>query len=709
MYRKTPVAIIVSASLALPSFAENTYIVDEIVVSATRSEQKITDVSSSIELIDREALDQNMITNLKDTLDNTPGVEAQGGGRFGVSGVNIRGMEGNRVKILVDGVQQPTSYNPGASQQRKYPNTIEADTLSSIEINKGPSSSLYGSDALGGTVLFSTKDPQDVLVTKEDESRFAIKSGYSSVNEEFKNTLTWAARKGKVESIVMLTYAEGSEYETHGDGSDEIGTGRGAADPADTTLANGLAKVYYQANENHRLGLTFEYFDYQYDSYLASLEGYEIMPGFAYTDSSTADHNKRMRIGFEHQWQLNSLLADDLTWEIAYQTTESKSDNYDTTNWGVVYVDRERNRQRIASDDSVQFDIQANKLISTDSVNHELSYGVSLLHNDFTLENTDYILSAGTSSSGSTGIPNAEIIQWGVFAQDQAFLMNDKLVLSAGLRYDSFSTKPTKTDGYSVQQIDNKNDAFTARVGAVYHVAPLFSPYAQISQGFKAPTVYDLYYSYDSGAIFNGNPDLEAEKSLSYEVGFRGKNDNLQYEFSAFYNLYDDFITSEVIGEQDGKDIITVVNLDEVKIYGVEFSSLVKGPSGTYASFNIAYVNGEDKSTGNTLDSIAPLTSNIGLGYDNQQYKFGGLINYKVVAKKDEWQDEDHIDAPSYNLVDITAYYQPVQDLTLRAGLFNAFDEKYWSYQDVTSNDSTLDDFSTQAGRNWGVSAEYSF
>ncbi|MEL0630135.1 TonB-dependent hemoglobin/transferrin/lactoferrin family receptor [Psychromonas aquatilis] len=709
MNKKTPIAILVSTTFALPSFAESTFTADEIVVTATRTEQKVSDVSSAIELINRETLDKNMTTNLKDTLDNTPGVEVQGDGRFGVSGVNIRGMDGSRVKILVDGIEQPTPYNPGSSQQRKYPNTIEVDTLTSIEVNKGPSSSLYGSDALGGTVLFSTKDPKDVLVTEENENRFSIKSGYSSVNEEFKNTLTWAARKDKVESIVMLTYAEGSEYKTHGDGADILGTERGAADPAETTLANGLAKVYYQANENNRFGLTFEYFDYQYDSDLASLEGYEILPGFAYTDSSVADHNKRMRIGFEHQWQLNSSFADDLTWEITYQTTESKSDNYDTTNWGFIYVDRERNRQRIASDDSIQFDIQANKFISTENVNHQLSYGVSLLHNDFSLENTDYTLSSDTVSSGSTGIPDAETIQWGIFVQDQAFLMDDKLVLSAGLRYDSFSTKPSTTEGYDVQQVDNKNDAFTARVGAVYHVAPMFSPYTQISQGFKAPTVYDLYYSYDSGAIFNGNPDLEAETSLSYEVGFRGKNENLQYNFSAFYNLYDDFITTETIGEQDGKDVITVVNLDEVKIYGAEFSSRVKGPVGTYASFNIAYVEGEDVSTGNALDTIAPLTSNIGLGYDNREYKFGGLINYKVVAKKDEWQDEDHIDAPSYNLVDITAYYKPMQDLTLRAGLFNAFDEKYWAYQDIAANDTTLDDFSTQAGRNWGVSAEYSF
>lgn len=710
MNKKTPIALIIGAILAGPSAAETVYNFDEVVVSATRTEQNIEDVSSSVEKVSRQELDQNMTTDLKDTFKYTPGVQAQGSGRFGVSGFNIRGMDDSRVKVMVDGIQQPTPYNPGASQQRKYANTIEMDTLAAVEVNKGPSSSLYGSDALGGAVLFRTKNPSDVLKTEGDELRFGIKSSYASVNEEFKNTLTVAGRKGKFESLLMLTYADGSEYKTHGDGADIIGPDRGAADPADTQMGNALAKLFYQANDNHRVGLTFEYYDYQYDSYLASQEGYEIFPSFVYTDSSVEDHNKRMRVGVEHEWAVNRGFADDLRWQLSYQMTESESNNYDTTNyapWGIV--DRERNRQRIASDDSIQFDLQANKLIEADGHYHELSYGASFYHNDFSLENTDYILSDGTSSPGSTGIPNAKTIKWGVFVQDQAFLMDEKLVLSAGLRYDSFSTRPETSDGYETDHVDNNNDAFTGRIGAVYHVAPMFSPYAQIAQGFKAPTVHDLYYYYDSGAIFNGNPDLKAEKSLSYEIGFRGKNDFLNYELSAFYNQYDDFITSEVIGEEDGKDVVTMVNLDEVKIYGAEFSSLVKGPAGTYTRLSVAYTDGEDINTGEALDSVAPLKGTIGLGYDNQQYKFGGLISYTMVAKKDEWKDEDHVDAPSYNLLDITAYYRPIEDLTVRAGLFNALDEKYWLFEDISESDTELDDFDTQAGRNWGVNVEYLF
>ncbi|WP_261817709.1 TonB-dependent hemoglobin/transferrin/lactoferrin family receptor [Vibrio gallicus] len=714
MYNKTALALAIGTICASTAvFAEQTYTFDEVVVSATRTQQNKSDVSSSVETVNRDDLDAQMNSSLKDTLNYTPGVQVQGSGRFGVSGFNIRGMEDSRVKVMVDGVQQPVPYNPGATQQRKYSNTIETDTLAGIEVNKGASSSLYGSDALGGVVLMRTKNPEDVLITDGDEHRFGIKSAYSSVNSEFKNTATWAMRSGKWETITMFTYADGEEYQTHGDGADILGPDRGAADPADTKLYNGLAKVFYQANDNHRVGVTFEYFDYQYDSFLASEEGYEIMPGFAYTDSSIEDHNKRMRVGFEHEWAMNSLMADNFAWKVSYQTTESESNNYDTTNWFPIYTDRKRNRQRIAQDDSYQLDMQFTKLLMAENHYHELTYGASYLYNDFALENTDHFIQSGTgappsSAPGSTGLPNAKVQQWGVFAQDQVFLMDEKLILSAGIRYDSFSTDPETTDGYDVKHESNDNDAFTGRIGAVYHVADWFSPYAQISQGFKAPTVYDLYYVYDTGAIFYGNPDLDAEKSLSYEVGFRGKGSIYQYEVSTFYNEYDDFITSQVVGQSGQQDVITMVNIDEAKIYGAEASGTVLGPMGTYTKLSIAYAYGEDVKTGRELDSVAPLSGVIGLGYDNQDQTLGALVNYTMVASKDKWTEVDNIDAPSYSLLDITAYYRPVQDLTLRAGLFNALDEKYWLFEDLSGKDDRTD-FDTQAGRNWGVSAEYFF
>ncbi|MDE1235654.1 TonB-dependent hemoglobin/transferrin/lactoferrin family receptor [Vibrio aestuarianus] len=712
MYTKTLLSASILVALSPSSFADNLHQFDEVVVSATRTEQSKKDVSSSIETISAKELESTMSNDLQQALSYTPGVDALGDGRFGISSFNIRGVEGSRVKMMIDGVQQPTPYNPGATEQRKYSNAIEMDTLQAIEVNKGPSSTLYGSDALGGVVLLRTKNPDDILVTEGDENRFGIRSGYSSANDQFKTTLTWAMRQDKLETLLMATYANGHETETHSSGADIEGPDRGAQNPADSQLANLLAKAFYQANDDHRLGLTVEYYNKQCDEDELNYNGYSIMPGFTYSDNYNEDTSERLRVGIEHQWLMSSQLADSLHWSLSYQDSRSLSKNYDTTP-----MNGKRRRQREASDQSIQFDTQLSKIVEIDNNAHEFTYGLSLLNNDFNLDNTDYKLNYGTSAPGSTGLPDATVIQWGLFLQDQAYLMQERLVLTAGIRYDSFEATPSVDEGYTTSYEKNKDDAFTGQLGSVYHLNPNLSIFGQISQGFKAPTVYDLYYFYNQGAIIEANPDLKAEKSLAYELGLRGQNEFANFEFSTFYNDYKDFITQTKGGEQNGKDVFTKENLDEVTIYGAEFSSKLyldkafNAPQGMYSRLTVAYADGEDKKTGDALDSVAPLTANVGLGINRHQY--GTMLNVKMVASKTDWQSETNTDVAGYTLVDLTAYYQPIQDLTLRAGLFNIFDKKYWLYNDLSGRDATGETFSqdikAQPGRNWSINIDYQF
>ncbi|WP_413284094.1 TonB-dependent hemoglobin/transferrin/lactoferrin family receptor [Vibrio sp. MA40-2] len=712
MLNKTKLAIAISGLMTLSaSVSAETYSFDEVVVSGTRTEQSKKDASSAIETISAEDLENNLAGDLKQAFQYTPGVNAQGSGRFGVSGINIRGIEENRVKMLIDGVQQPASYNPGASEQRKYPNAIEVDTLQSIEVNKGPSSTLYGSDALGGVVLMRTKNPEDYFTSEENQQRFGIKSGYASANEEFKTTINWARRQDKLDTLLMATYASGHETETHSSGANVEGPDRGSANPADKTLTNLLGKAFYQINPNNRLGLTVEYYQQQYDEDELNYNGYTLFPGFTYTDNYNEDTNERLRVGLEQQLYFEALVADSLNWSVNYQDSRSLSENYDTTGFN-----GERMRERDASDRSIQLDTQLGKIVSLGDSIHELTYGASFLNNDFSLDNTDYKYDFGTVTPGSTGIPDANIIQWGLFVQDQAFFMQDRLVVTAGLRYDSYTADPSTDSAYTTEYDENKDSAVTGKLGSVYHLNDQLSVFGQVSQGFKAPTVYDLYYFYDQGAIIEANPDLKAEKSTAYELGLRGANKSARFEFSVFYNDYTDFITQEITGEQDGKDVITKKNLDEVEIYGVEFSSnvnldeLFDAPQGSYARASVAFLDGEDKNSGESLDSVAPLTGVVGLGIDRAS--FGSALNITMVAAKDQWQSDDNEEVAGYTLVDLTGYYKPMKDLTVSAGLFNVFDKKYWLYDDMAGRSETSSfnkDINSQPGRNWGVVVDYQF
>jgi hemoglobin/transferrin/lactoferrin receptor protein len=728
MYKQSLLSASIVLALTSTASAEEYALFDEVVVSATRTEQSKEDVAASIDSFSAEDIDNSLSNDLKDVLINTPGVDATTSGRFGISGFNIRGMDGDRVKVVVDGVQQVTPYNSGGGTQAIYPNTIEVDTLQAIEINKGASSTLYGSNALGGVVVLKTKDPEDFLVTEGDESRFGIKSSYSSSDEQFKNTLTWAMRRGDLETILIGTYAQGHETETYGDGADVEGEDRGISNPADKDMSNILAKVYYQLNEQNRVGLTYERNNQNFEENKLSGNYTSSHPMFGdivtYDNSTSDDETLREKIGISYELLGNNIAFDTMALNLNFQTTESTNENYAlvTDHLGMIGYSGKRTRTRYAEDETVQFDAQFDKVVALSNSTHEITYGLNYVNTDFSLNNVDYFHDNGTSSPGATNVPDAKMDQWGVFAQNNIFLLDEQLVLNVGVRYDAYEANPSTDDGFSTEHKVNEDDAFTGKVGAVYHFNDQLSTFAQIGQGFKAPTVEQLYYEYDKGSDFTPNSDLEAEKSTSYEIGFRGKNEFAQFELVGFFNDYKDFISTEQLPEKTpGKEHFTLVNLDEVEIKGVEFSNMLlldkmfSAPEGTYTTFSIAYAEGEDKKTSEKLTSVAPLTSVIGLGYDNFEHKFGGLATLKLVASKTDWPTEtyDYEDSAGYGVVDITAYYQPMTDLTLRAGLFNAFDKKYWQYDNFTVDSSTstasYNDRYSEPGRNWGVSLDYQF
>ncbi|MGP8306781.1 TonB-dependent hemoglobin/transferrin/lactoferrin family receptor [Vibrio sp. YIC-376] len=723
MYKKSLLSASIVLAFTNSAQAQDISQFKEVVVSATRTEQNITDVSSSVESISSKDIDRSLSKNLYDAVQYTPGVEATTSDRFGISGFNIRGMEGDRVKIVVDGVQQATPFNPGGGAvQAIYPNAIELDTLVNIEINKGPSSTLYGSDAMAGVVVLKTKDPSDVLKTDGDESRFGIKSSYYSSDEQFKNTLTWAMRRGALETLLIGTYAKGNELETYGDGADIDGSDRGLENPADKDLNNVLAKMYYRLNDSNKIGVVFERYNYNYDENTRKGNytlNFGSIPGVTYANTNSADETTRTRYGLNYELTHENVIFDSMKLSLNYQTTETVNENFSNVadHLGYIGYSGDRTRLRQAEDKSIQFDGQFGKLVTLGNSVHELTYGVSYVNTEFDLNNIDIYHDTNTSNPGSTTIPDAKVNQWGVFLQDNAFLFEDTLVLNAGIRYDSFEADPSSDEGFTTVRKKNSNDALTGKLGAVYHFNDKLSTFAQISQGFKAPTIEQLYYEYNTGAEFVPNPDLEAEKSLSYEMGFRGQNDFAKFELTGFITQYKDFIDSEnLVSVDPDKDRFTIVNRDEVNISGVEFSSTLlldesfSAPKGMYTKIYVTYLDSEDKSTGKELESVAPLSSVFGLGYDNDEHQFGALASLKLSAKKDNWADEDQIDSSGYGVMDVTAYYTPVRDLTISAGLFNALDKKYWTYQDVRGLDSSDNkDFYSQPGRNWGVSVDYQF
>lgn len=172
MYKQSLLsASIVLALSSTSAFADDYALFDEVVVSATRTNQQLEDVAASVTVINDKDIEKNMVTDVNDLFKYTPGVTVTTNSRQGIQGINIRGMEGNRVKVIVDGVSQTSQFTPSGTQSYNFINSsrvdVDTDMLKSVEIVKGAASSLYGSDAIGGIVAFETKDPSDFLNGKD--------------------------------------------------------------------------------------------------------------------------------------------------------------------------------------------------------------------------------------------------------------------------------------------------------------------------------------------------------------------------------------------------------------------------------------------------------------------------------------------------------------------------------------------------------------
>ena len=167
-----PFLIVSGLGIAAPSWAQRVAALNEVVVSGSRSEQSRDDLAVSTEVITRDEIESKQITDIRDAVRDLPNVSvkraparfglAQGStGRDGNAGFNIRGLDGNRVLMLTDGIRTPRSYVFSANAfGRDY---FDISLVERIEIIKGPASALYGSDGLAGLVNFITRDPESFL------------------------------------------------------------------------------------------------------------------------------------------------------------------------------------------------------------------------------------------------------------------------------------------------------------------------------------------------------------------------------------------------------------------------------------------------------------------------------------------------------------------------------------------------------------------
>ena len=725
-FTKSRLAVAVMAVTAGLAYAEDKpaeqpTLMDQVTVTATRSSQTLESTAASVSVITDEEMEADLAQDLRDVFEYTPGVTINDSNRQGVQSVNIRGMEGKRVKILVDGVSQPDAFDGGVYEFiNSSAATVEVDMLKSVEVVKGAASSLQGSDAIGGVVAFETKDPSDFLKGGKEIGGQA-KLSYSSKDKSFSEHVAVAKKFGDdVEAMVAYTRRDGGETQNFTDNP----TKNYSVKDQDYANNDVLVKVQGQLNDNHRLEFSGEVIHNKADSDIVST---------SYQNVKGEDTTKQETAALKHIWFADGALADTVTSRLSWL---SKEENGITNRFmpgreeipaipGIGFpgmpatADNQQKKDYFYNEDNIEFETQLDKSIG----NHYLVYGLSFKDSDISNVNTEYNNAADREASRViTYTPKAKEQAYGLYLQDEISI-GDRLVLSPGIRYDNFETNPGSVDGETYK--DFSDSAVTGRLGATYRISTPGVLFAQVSQGFRAPSFDELYYVYDGSAygISNlANPDLKSEKSTSYELGYRHNNAISSTEVSAFYSDYTDFIEHATVGTLNGITQYQYVNIGEATIKGVELSNsldwhaIADLPEGVTTRFIAAYTEGES-GDGHALNSVNPWNAVIAFNYDSPDSKWGTSLKVNYTAEKSNSDinsdsanggTTNQVELPSATVVDLTAYYKPVSDLTIRAGIMNLTNKKYYKWNDVRGDTSlSLDE--TQAERNYSISVKYDF
>lgn len=690
--------------------------VDEtIVIVGSRSAAAISEIGGSVTRIDEQTMKKHMANNLQDAIQAEPGVYMAGIGKFGLGSFNIRGMQDDRVKIMIDGVEQPLFFKAGSGSPHtsvinQYANNIELDTLTAIEINKNAASSLYGSDAIGGAVMLRTKNPDDLL--QGNERALIISGGYSGENHGIKTTWESAYDASGWQGMAIYTLRDSQETLTHKDGIDVVGVTRGRADPADYLSHNLLLKGIAQLDEQ-QLSLTVEMFKLDGESELLSMEGYRVegrrgAPDTVYSQNSLDSHQQRLRLTASHEWQADMAWFDSSQLQLSWQQAHTDNDNYRTKNTdclqGCVLV---RNRK----DNNLQLHSQFDKFLSYSTMTQQLSYGLSVVRSEFNTFYEDIELQSGLHSDSTTLMPNATSLRTGLFFKQRLNIDSLPLHWDFGVRFDDHQAEP---DG---DLASHHSNAVTFNTGVVYRVNYALSTYATVNSGYRAPSLYDLYYQLElPHVILDANPNLDAEYSVNYELGLRYFSSRLSAELALFNNDFRDFIDT-VVDDSAYPSHQQYQNVGRAKIQGIELKAeLALEPllPGSYLSMGLAWADGENLSTQRPLDSVAPFNASMTLGFDSDSSEWGALLFAKYADHKaaDDWSSPDNLTAPAYLTLDLQGYWQVSTQCRLQLGLNNLTDEQYWLFGNVAGlkADAQLNiDRYSQPGRHINATVNYRF
>lgn len=708
----------------------------EVVISGSRHEQFSDELPLTVDVLGEQEMERAQVQDIRDAARDLPNVSvrhaparfavtgpANNTGRDGNAGFSIRGLGGNRVLMLVDGVRVPRSYAFGGNAfGRDY---LSLDLVKRIEVVRGAASALYGSDGMGGLVNFITYEPADFLRTDGGQPRNfggRVAAAWSGDDDGRSLAATLAGRAGDTtEWLVTASGRRAHELQTRGD-VDSPDVNRTTANPQRDRDRALLGKLVLRPGGGQRHAFTFEHVDREAKVNLLSsravlpLTGTPAQRAAAVMDESGSMDMARNRLTWDGRWRLDAALADNLQAVVALQDASSRQLGFSDLN---ARPDRERD---VRYDERTwQAGLQADKTVRlAGGWARKLTYGVEHVRSKITN------LYTGVNSLPPEVFPLKrfpDTRETASAAYLQGEWLDERWSIVPGIRYDRFALDVLSQDLFfppAAQPARSlSGSAISPKLGVMYRATSAWSVFGSYAGGFRAPNANQINGYYENAAeavVVIPNPDLKPEKSKTLEVGVRGRMDRLSLDVAVFTGRYSNLIVDNVLvsgtGVAGDPKLFQTRNTERARIHGFE----VKGrfDAGRWAGgawgvpFAYGQARGTNSTTGQPLNSVDPAQLKVGLEYATPAWDLRLDVRHHAAKGAEDIDSpglvkppNTQFTIPSSTTLDLSAQWRIRKDLRLTASLVNVTDRKYWMWSDVQglAASTRAGDAYTQPGR----------
>ncbi|HIE2344949.1 TPA: TonB-dependent hemoglobin/transferrin/lactoferrin family receptor [Haemophilus influenzae] len=719
--RFSKLSLAITTTLVTANALAQSVELDSINVIATRDPSRF---AYTPEKQSKDSLLSKQATSVAAALEDIPNVDIRGGSRSIAQKPNIRGLSDNRVVQVIDGVRQ----NFDLAHRGSY--FLPMSLIQEIEVIKGPSSSLWGSGALGGVVAMRTPNALDLL-KNNDKFGVKIRQGYQTANNLSEKDVSVFAANDKFDVLISGFY----------NNADNLRTGRGnKLNNTAYKQFGGLAKFGWQINDANRVELShretrFKQTAPSNNEVENELTNEQITDQIKeYHDPSNGSPPKKPSIGEFYsgvKTRLGSVsyltdqqIPDQSTVFNYYLTPDNPYLNTHIALYNNKTIEKEQ-RKVSGVKDQTKLTTRGINLRNSSELSHiSFVYGVDYMRDKIRTERGKNDKDAKFRAEPY----NANSNTTGVYLIAHIPLFGEKLLLSPSVRYDHYDTS-SKTVKY-------KDNHLSPATKLTWIVTNWLDFTAKYNEAFRAPSMQERFVSgthfgatipgRDQINRFVANPNLRPETAKNKEItanlhfdSLFKQGDKFKIEATYFRNDVKDFINLKIFNDANANASASAnknasangallpknsqyQNITNARLSGIELQAQYQTERLTLFT-NYGSTKGKDKDSGEALSNIAASKIGVGVNYALVKDKFtvGATVTHYAAQRR---VPKDHgVTYPSYILTDLRATYAPLKgewkNLRLDFALENLFDRKYQPAFSLMEG----------TGRNAKISAVYSF